>query len=83
MVVITTQDGRTHTGNIIAQNDRTLTIRTVSHPALAISKSEIQSQEQTPNSIMPEGLLNMLTETEILNLIAYLRHLEPISEKDL
>jgi putative membrane-bound dehydrogenase-like protein len=83
MVVITTQDGRTHTGNIIAQNDRTLTIRTVSHPALAISKSEIQSQEQTPNSIMPEGLLNMLTETEILNLMAYLSHLEPISDKDL
>jgi putative heme-binding domain-containing protein len=83
MVVITTQDGRTHTGNIIAQNNRTLTLRTVTDEALAINKSEIQSQEQTSNSLMPEGLLNMLTETEVLNLVAFLRHLEPISSSEL
>ena len=83
MVVITTQDGRTYTGNIIAQNDRTLTLRTVSNDAHPINKSDIQSQEQTPNSLMPEGLLNMLTEKEVQDLVAYLQNLEPISKKDL
>ena len=73
MVVITTNDGRTYTGNITAENNRQVTLRTVSQDALLLNKSDIQSREVTPKSMMPEGLFSTLTETEILDLAAYLR----------
>ena len=81
-IVITTQDGRTYTGNITGENDRQLTLRTVGQEALQLNKSEIQSQEQTPNSLMPEGLLNTLTDEEIINLVAYLRTTEQVAMDD-
>ncbi len=77
-VVITTQDGRIYTGNITAESDRQLTLRTVGQEALLLNKSDIQSQEQTPNSLMPEGLLNTLTDEEIIDLVAYLRTIEQV-----
>ncbi len=78
MVVITTQDGRTYTGNIIAEDNRTLTLRGVGQEeGLAINKTDIRSQEQTAKSLMPEGLLNNLSDQEVLDLVAYLKALEP------
>ena len=78
-IVFTTQDGRTYTGNITSENDRQFTLRTVGQEALLLNKSDIQSQEQTPNSLMPEGLLNTLTEKEIIDLVAYLRTTEQVA----
>jgi len=78
MVVITTQDGRTYSGNITAENDRQITLRTVGKEALILSKSEIRTQESSPNSLMPEGLLNHLTEEEILDLVAYMRTVKEV-----
>ena len=73
MVVLTTQDGRTISGNIIAESDRQLTLRTVSQDGVVLNKSDIQTREQTEKSIMPEGLLTTLTEEEVLDLMAYMR----------
>lgn len=39
---------------------------------IVIQKSEIDTQEKSPNSIMPTGLANKLTSEEILDLIAYI-----------
>ena len=58
MVVITTNDGRTYTGNITAENNRQITLRTVSQDALLLNKSDVQSREVTPKSMMPEGLFS-------------------------
>lgn len=77
MVVITTQDGRTYTGNIIAENDRGLTLRVVGQDPISINKSDMLSKEVTTNSLMPQGLLNPLTDEEVINLVAYLKTLEP------
>ena len=77
MVVLTTQDGRTYSGNVIAENERSITLRTVGQDAISINKSNIQSKEITANSLMPKGLLNSLTDEEVINLIAYLKALEP------
>ena len=77
MVVITTQDGRTLSGNIIAENDQQIMLRMVGQDAVPINQSNIQSRETTPNSMMPEGLLNQLTDQEVLDLVAYMRTVEP------
>lgn len=82
MVVITTQDGRTYSGNVVAENQQQLTMRIVGQDQVQINQSSIQSREVTPKSMMPEGLLQFLTDEEILNLVAFLQTKEPIVEMD-
>ena len=78
MVMITTRDGRAFGGNIAVEDERQLTLRIVGQDVV-ISKSEIQSREIAPVSMMPEGLLIELDDTDVLNLIAYLRTTEQVS----
>lgn len=73
MVVITTRDGRTYTGNIIAENQRQVTLRVVGQDPIIINKSGIQNREITPVSMMPPGLFEHLSEKEIVNLVGYLQ----------
>ncbi len=73
MVVITSRDGRTYSGNIVAENDRQITLRVIGQDQLVINKSDIQSQETAAVSMMPEGLMQTLSDKEVLDLIAYLR----------
>jgi len=82
LVVITTRDGRTYTGNITAENERQVTLRTVNEDALHINRSDIQQQEQTEKSMMPEGLLKTLTDQEVLDLFAFMKHLEPVGNEN-
>ncbi|MCM4150448.1 dehydrogenase [Arenibacter sp. N53] len=76
-VVVTTNDGRTYSGNVISENDRSVTLRVVGQEAIFISTSKIQNREVTTKSMMPEGLLNNLTDDEVVNLVAYLKALNP------
>src|SRR5690606_27926703 len=73
MVVITTRDGRTYSGNLVGENQRQLTMRVVGENDVVINKSSIQSKEVTPVSMMPQGLLNTLTEKEMIDLLTYLQ----------
>jgi putative membrane-bound dehydrogenase-like protein len=73
MVVITSRDGRTFSGNVIAENERQVTLRVIGQDQLVINKSDIQSRETASVSMMPEGLIQTLTDKEVLDLIAYLR----------
>ncbi|HLG39053.1 MAG TPA: c-type cytochrome, partial [Chitinophagaceae bacterium] len=73
MVVITSQDGRTYSGNVIAENDRQLTMRVIGQDQLVLNKSDIQSRETAAVSMMPEGLLQTLSDNEVLDLVGYLR----------
>ncbi len=73
MVVITTRDGRTYSGNLVGENQRQVTMRVVGQDDVVISKSSIQSKEVTPVSMMPQGLLNTLTDKETIDLLSYLQ----------
>ncbi len=78
MVVVTTRDGRTYTGNVVSENERQLRLRVVGQEAgVVLNKSDVQSREETPVSMMPTGLLDPLTEGEVIDLVAYLRTMEP------
>jgi putative membrane-bound dehydrogenase-like protein len=65
------KDGRTLTGVIPEQTERTLTIQTPAE-RLVIERAQIVKQEQLTQSLMPEGLLTALGEENVINLIAYL-----------
>ncbi|GAB3696072.1 hypothetical protein GCM10027592_18720 [Spirosoma flavus] len=73
MVVVTTRDGRTYIGNVAKENERQLTLRIVGQDAVTINKADIQSREVNPASMMPTGLLDPLSETEVKDLVAFLR----------
>ncbi|MBE9462398.1 PVC-type heme-binding CxxCH protein [Dyadobacter subterraneus] len=73
MVVVTTRDGRTYVGNIAKETERQVTLRIVGQDAVAINKSDIQTREVTPVSMMPSGLLETLSDKEITDLIGYMR----------
>jgi putative membrane-bound dehydrogenase-like protein len=78
MVVITTRDGRTYSGTVAAENDRQVTLRLVGRDSVVIRKSEIQSREVTPVSMMPPGLFDILSDADVIDLVAYLRTVEQV-----
>ena len=83
MMVVTTRDGRTYSGSIAAETDRQLTLRVIGAMAadqgrssVIVNKSDIQSRETTAVSMMPPGLLDTLADSEVVDLMAYVRHVE-------
>jgi putative heme-binding domain-containing protein len=77
MTLLQLKDGRTLTGVIPEQTDRTLTLQTPAE-RLTLEKSQITTQQQLPISFMPEGLLASLGEDQARHLIAYLMSTGPI-----
>ncbi len=73
MSVLELKDGRTINGLVAAKTDRTLTLRTLTE-TLTLERSEIASIQESTLSLMPEGLLQALTEKQLFDLIAYLMH---------
>jgi hypothetical protein len=45
---------------------------------IVINKSDIQTREVTAASLMPTGLFDALEDREILDLVAFLRTVEPV-----
>jgi len=73
MTVLNLKDGRVLNGFITAKTDRTITLRTMTE-ALTIERVEITTQQEMPQSLMPEGLLSAFSETQIRDLFAYLMY---------
>jgi putative membrane-bound dehydrogenase-like protein len=71
MAVVATNDGRVLNGIIKRRTDRTLSLQTQTE-AITIDRSEIAELRPSPSSLMPDGLLDKLTDTEVRALIAYL-----------
>jgi putative heme-binding domain-containing protein len=75
---IVTTDGRILIGRILPSGDyRSPSLRLAvdpnsPHTSVEVQKNQIESHEMLPISWMPEGLLDTLSETEILDLLAYI-----------
>ena len=72
-VVIATEGGALHSGRIEREDDRVVVLRPMP-PAevLTIPKVEILERRRLEQSNMPAGMLDVLREEEILDLLAYL-----------
>lgn len=77
MVVVSTRDGRTLSGNVVAESERQITLAMAGREPLSVSKADILTREVTAVSMMPPGLFDVLTDQEVLDLVAYLRTVEP------
>jgi len=72
MSVITLKDGRVLSGNITEQTRHTITLAGLTSVEV-IAVADVVKQEQFEQSIMPEGLLQTMTEQDVADLIAFLQ----------
>lgn len=73
MSIVDLKDDRTFNALILARTDRTITLRTMAE-TLTLERAEIERIQESTLSLMPEGLLEALTEKQVHDLIAYLMH---------
>jgi putative heme-binding domain-containing protein len=73
--LITLKDGNTHTGSIVSDGDRDVTLRDYSGAPLTLAKSEIAATTISPVSLMPPGLTASLREDEFVDLVRFLSEL--------
>jgi putative heme-binding domain-containing protein len=71
MSLLELKDGRILNGLIAAKTERTLTLKTMTE-TLTIEKSDITETRESALSLMPEGLLETLSQNQARDLIAYL-----------
>ena len=66
------EDGRVLSGMIVRQNDTTLELATAQGEIVRLSSSDIEEKRTQATSLMPEGLLNTLSDQEVADLLAFL-----------
>jgi putative heme-binding domain-containing protein len=73
-LIVTTKSGDTLMGLVSEQNADHLTLVTdpIAGTKKTIPAADIKSREISPVSMMPPGLINVLTKEEILDLLAYI-----------
>ena len=72
MTVITKKDGTVVSGMIQKENEYSVTIKTLTDEQ-AINLDDVKKRETLEQSIMPEGLLNAISENDVRDLMGYLQ----------
>ncbi|MGE4004206.1 MAG: c-type cytochrome, partial [Planctomycetaceae bacterium] len=69
---VLTHDGRVLTGLIDAQTPTTVTLRGVNNQMTLVNRDDIDILQAMDTSIMPDGLMQKLSDAELRDLFAYL-----------
>ncbi|MEE9128050.1 MAG: family 16 glycoside hydrolase, partial [Planctomycetota bacterium] len=77
LTTIETRDGGLFAGMVTEENDETLTLRNALETNV-IKVRDIKERSKSASSVMPEGQLLALTDTEVVDLIGYLAALEQV-----
>lgn len=72
LTTVATTDGRIISGIVREQTDKTITVQTVNE-RVVVPRDEIEALQESPQSMMPEGLLEKLSADEVRDLVEYLR----------
>ena len=76
-LTILTEDGQVITGFKIDEDANSLVLRTVDGQSQTINKASIEEQHRNKTSLMPTGLLDGLSDTQLRDLIAFLTSTTP------
>lgn len=83
MTMVFTNDGQVYSGILANEDRRQLQLRVANVDELVtIAKSQITDREITDLSMMPEGTIDHLSDSEVVDLFAFLRSLEPVLMQD-
>lgn len=80
-LTLTTRDGRTLAGFLAEHDDHTLALRGLDGQTTVLPLADIATKTPSGASLMPEGLLNAMTDPQIRDLFAYLRSTQPLPGK--
>jgi putative membrane-bound dehydrogenase-like protein len=78
--LVTTQDGRTLTGFLVERDNRVVVLRSADGQDLRLERAQIDDLRAVAQSLMPEGLLDGLTDQQVRDLFAYLRSTQPLND---
>ncbi len=76
--LIITADGRTLTGFIEDKDEQLVVLKDAEGRRHLVPREEIEEMAQLPQSVMPQGLLDPLSDQQIRDLFAYLRASQPL-----
>jgi putative heme-binding domain-containing protein len=82
LLLVTTRSGQTLAGTLASESEQQLVLRVVGLPPVTVAKSEIQSRETIPTSMMPEGLLASLRDEDVIDLMTYLRTTKQVAKPE-
>lgn len=77
MAVVTLKDGRVLNGVVSAQTDRTVTLQSLTE-STTLERKDIAEFKTSDTSLMPEGLLESLDDSQTADLISYLMSAEQV-----
>lgn len=75
-----TTDGRLVAGLLIERDEQVVVLRTADGHNVSLLVEELESLSPQRRSLMPEGLLQTLTDQQVRDLAAYLRSTQPLPE---
>ncbi len=75
---VATADGRVLSGVRVDADPRIVVLRTVDGEERTLDREDVEAIEPAKTSIMPDGLLDDLTDDQVRDLLAYLRVSQPI-----
>lgn len=75
---IQTKDGRTLAGFLAEKDDNVVVLRALDGQNMTLERSAIAKMEGSGASLMPEGLLDTMSEQDVRDLFAYLRSTQPL-----
>jgi putative membrane-bound dehydrogenase-like protein len=77
---VTTDDGRVLTGFLFDQDANVVVLRGADGQNVTVRRESIEDMSKSPASLMPEGLLDELSDQQIRDLFSYLRTSQPLDE---
>lgn len=78
--LVYTADGRVLSGFIADQDKHVVVLKTAEGQSISIERDDIDEMRRGPKSVMPDGLLDPLTDQQIRDLFAYLRASQPLNQ---
>jgi putative heme-binding domain-containing protein len=75
---VTTKDGRSLSGFLVDKDARVVILRGIDGVNQALPQDQIEELRASRLSLMPEGLLEHLTDQQLRDLFAYLRSSQPL-----
>jgi putative heme-binding domain-containing protein len=79
--IVITADGRTLTGIVVEKDASVVVLRIADGQRVVLPRDNIDEMRVTGVSLMPEGLLEGLSDQEVRDLFAYLRSGQPLNER--
>jgi len=76
---VETKDGRSLSGFLVERDPQVIVLRGLEGADITVPQSEIKEMRPMGRSLMPEGLLEQMSEQQLRDLFAYLRISQPIT----